>query len=182
MKEEVRKVIAEIERVFLYSQIDFKDFRDRLCSADKIVCVGAGRVGLVMDAFAKRLVHLGFSAYSYWDVNLPRVGTKDVLLVGSGSGNTKSIAILAQIAKQSGVSIALVTANMKSTIGEIADTKLIINCPHKESHEMDWKSSQPMTTLFEQSLYVLLDSLVLNLMSSLQISEVEMKSRHNVIE
>lgn len=182
MREEIRKVIEEIEYVFTNSQADFTNLKEFLCDAERVVCVGAGRVGLVMDAFAKRLVHLDFLAHSYGDVTLPKVGPKDLLLVGSGSGNTKTVTLFAQIAKQNGVSLALITANPNSSIGQIADLRILLNCPHKDSKEPIWKSIQPMTTLFEQSLYIWLDSFVLHLMSSLQISETDMQERHNVIE
>lgn len=178
----MRVVLGEIEYVLASSETDFTELKSFICRAERIVCVGAGRVGLVMDAFAKRLVHLGFSAHSYWDVTLPKIGARDLLLVGSGSGNTRSVALVAQIAKETGVSIALVTANHKSILGDIADIKVILNCPHKETPASSWKSAQPMTTLFEQSLYVWLDSFVLYLISSLEILEIEMQGRHNAIE
>ena len=148
----------------------------------RIVCVGAGRVGLATDAFAKRLVHLGFQSHAYSDVTLPKLETGDLMIVASGSGNTESIVALSKIAKRQGLRLLLISSNSNSLLSKVADVSFILNCPNKETNDSGINTIQPMTTLFEQSVLLFFDAIVLTLMSQLKVTEKDMLGRHNAIE
>ncbi len=183
LSETIKVIQAEISKVVEESSIDeIEDIIFTLLSSKRIITVGAGRVGLVMSAFAKRLAHLGLDAYFLSDSNVPKIGKNDVLVVGSGSGETQSIVLFGNIAKKNGSKQILVTANIDSSLGNLSDYSLILKCPHKYSKELDFVSSQPMTTLFEQVLLVVLDGLVVKLMAAMNVDERFMKERHNVLE
>jgi 6-phospho-3-hexuloisomerase len=175
-------VLDELGQVFQSTESSHHEASNLIIRANRIVTLGAGRVGLVMDAFSKRLVHLGLSANSYSDVTLPRIGKSDLLIIGSGSGNTPSIVTLARIANVKEIPILLFTSNPDSEIAKIALRSVVINAPNKDSVGNVLQSKQPMTTLFEQSLFLWLDSLVLYIMNEKGISAIEMKERHNELE
>ena len=89
--------------------------------ARRIFVLGAGRSGFMVKAFAMRLAHMGFDAYVVGETVTPGMDGNDVLLIGSGSGETASLTAIARNAKKTGGKIALATISPSSTIGLMAD-------------------------------------------------------------
>ena len=56
----------------------------------------AGRSGIAIRAFANRLLHLGFSVSVVGEISSPHTQPGDLLIIGSGSGETTSLKSLAQ--------------------------------------------------------------------------------------
>ena len=56
-------------------------------------------------------------------------------MIGSGSGETKTMCIIAQQAKEHGAKLALVTGSQDSTIGRLADLKVVIPKPVRPEGE-----------------------------------------------
>lgn len=177
-------VLREIADVVSKSKFDgYSEFLDLINNnGTKIICVGAGRVGLAMRGFAMRLSHLGIDAHFLGETIVPHTGPGDLLIVGSGSGSTASILKLVEIAKVKGLQIGLVTATPNSPMATLSDAKVCLNTPSKTSDDQTFTSSQPMTTLFEQTLSIFLDSVVLDLMEKFHETSESMWERHNVIE
>jgi 6-phospho-3-hexuloisomerase len=176
--EEIVTEILDASRKFNLDQLD--DFVSRIQKSNRIACIGAGRVGLAMMSFSMRLTHLGFTSYFVGETNLPKLDKNDLLIIGSGSGGTRSIVAIAEAAINSNLQIALITATPKSRIALMSNSVLSM---HGESIlEFSKDSIQPMTTLFEQSLQILLDSIVLHLMSITGQTTDNMRSRHNILE
>ena len=71
-------------------------------SAEKVFFVGVGRVLLSLEAMAKRYAHLGIRAVIVGEITEPAITPKDVLIVGSGSGETLFPAGIARKAKAAG--------------------------------------------------------------------------------
>jgi 6-phospho-3-hexuloisomerase len=178
-----RIVLNEVDKTLETSNFDdLEIFIHKILNANRIVLFGAGRVGLMVKTFAMRLNHLGLESYFLGEINLPATGLGDLLIIGSGSGNTKSVVTIAQIAQSKGLEVVSVTANTNSVIASLSSSLIHINCQNKESNPTPMSSVQPMTTLFEQSLLIFLDSLVLELMIRLKEDNESMSRRHNVIE
>ena len=183
MTTSVKMILAELERVFRQTDVPNEALLlDEICSANSIVCVGAGRVGHAMAGFAKRLRHLGCECFWIEDKTLPRMGRGDLMLVGSGSGETESIVGLAKIAKRENLRVALISKNPVSRLSELANVTVLIPELQDFASGVVVASQQPMTSLFEQSCQIYTDGLVLDLMSRLQVSSEEMRYRHNGIE
>lgn len=183
MLRNIELILQELNDVF--SGTNFageQQLLEEVIQARQIVCVGAGRVGLVASGFAKRLMHLGKAAFWFEDVTLPRTGPGDLALIVSGSGETKTISTIGDLAKDNGLRIALLTASPDSYLSRIADAKVVLNCPNPLSTTPRKISNQPMTTLFEQASQLYLDSLVLQLMSMTSTAKEDMERRHNAIE
>jgi 6-phospho-3-hexuloisomerase len=178
-----QEVLTEIQKVLNSSTFDScPEFVRRILSANTIVLYGAGRVGLAMQAFAKRLRHAGFNSFYLQDCTVPSTGPGDVFIVGSGSGSTPSVVAVAEVAKQKGLDVILLSANPTSRLNEISSCTILVNAPTKYSQLKENESIQPMTTLFEQSLSILLDCLILEIMTLRSETSESMKNRHNVIE
>jgi 6-phospho-3-hexuloisomerase len=183
MDEYVSIVLNEISQVM--SKTDFSDyskFAEMFSGKTKIICCGAGRVGFAMQSFSMRLHHLGLDSFFWKDSNLPRVRNGDILLVGSGSGSTSTVESFAQIGHTQGLEIALVTSNANSSIGKLAKYEFLLAAPNKVNPSKFVTSKQPMTSLFEQSLAIFLDAIVLDLMEKLGQTGPMMEERHNSLE
>lgn len=155
-----------------------------LTSAKRVFCAGAGRSGLAIRGFAMRLMHLGRTAYVVGEIATPSIAAGDVLVIGSGSGRTESLLAMANKAKKIGVRIVLVTIDPKSPIGTLADCVVQIPAPSpKAQNAVGAESSiQPMGSLFEQSLLLVLDSLIVLLMRNGNVSADAMFARHANLE
>lgn len=183
MKPNVQLILEELSQVFSSGPPEAEELLvAELVGAERIVCVGAGRVGLAMAGFAKRMRHLDKSAFWIDDKTLPRMGKGDLMVVGSGSGETETTLTLARLGKREGLRVALITATKSSRLKEIADVTVTLNCSDQAMRQVGGSSRQPMTSLFEQSCQLYLDGIVLTLMDRLNISGQEMKELHNGIE
>lgn len=154
---------------------------DRILGAERIFVAGAGRSGLAARGFAMRLMHLGLAAYVCGEIATPGMKAEDLLIVISGSGETGSLVSMAKKAKSLGGSLALVTVRPESTIGCLADAVVQVPAPTPKA-ACSFRSVQPMGSLFEQSCFLLLDAVVMELMPRLGEQEDSMFARHANLE
>jgi 6-phospho-3-hexuloisomerase len=175
------------------SDEDAEKFIQVLLDAKRIYVIGAGRSGLVAKAFAMRLMHLGLRAYVVGETITPALNRGDVMVIFSGSGRTKTVADLAETAKEIGGKICLITSNADSRIGKIADCIVIIehhrdavadDAAEFEIRQMmgDHKSFAPLGTLFETTSMVFADAVISRMMEINQVDESALKNRHTNIE
>ena len=150
-------------------------FIDTLINSKHIFLSGCGRSGLMIGAFANRLMHLGLEVSLVNEITKPKANAGDLLIIGSSSGETKSLICYAEQAKKLGAKVALFTANNLSTLAQLADIMVVM--PNTII-----KSKQPMGSTFEQLSLLIYDSIILSLMNKLQQSPEVMKSRHANIE
>lgn len=152
----------------------------QLKNANHIFLAGAGRSGIVVQAFANRLMHLGFSVSLVGEVTSPHSQPGDLLIICSGSGETASLKTLATRAASQDVVISLITMNKYSSIAKLASSAIIL--PGRLKTDVVEKStnyfSQPMGSSFEQLSFLLFDSIVLDLMYELSETSESMFARH----
>lgn len=130
---------------------------DYLFEADKVFFIGVGRVKLELEAFAKRLFHLGINVHIVGDINEPAMTEKDILIVGSGSGESLIPVAIAKKAKSLGGKIVHIGSNPESSLKDITDVMVRIPVQTKLYLDDEISSKQPMSSLFEQSLLLLGD-------------------------
>lgn len=177
----IRKLIEKIvedELLGVLERVDEKkteDFVKIILKSKRIFLTGSGRSGFVANAFAMRLVQLGLKVYVVGESATPAVEKRDLLIVVSGSGETKIIEDITKESKNLGVSVCLITANKNSKISKLSDLVIEIKAKTKANHE---KSIEPLGTLFEQSALIYLDAVVLLLMKKLGKDEKIMKTKH----
>ena len=156
---------------------------DAILAAEKIIVAGAGRSGFAAKAFAMRLMHLGFDAYVAGETITPNLTDRDLFLVCSGSGETGSLVAMARKAKQIGARIATVTVRPEGTVGGMSDIAVQIPAlTPKADVPNACQSIQPMGSLFEQSLFLFLDAVVLRLMEKRGDDSGHMYTRHANLE
>jgi 6-phospho-3-hexuloisomerase len=157
--------------------------RAALDGARRVYLVGKGRSGLLMRAFAIRLMHLGLTVHVVDEPSTPAIGAGDLLVVGSGSGRTASLVGYAEKASSLGAKVALITAYTDSPVGQRAGVIVRIPAPGVKAGEATASgSAQPMANLFEQSLMLLLDIVTIQMMHERGLSEAEMFARHANLE
>jgi 6-phospho-3-hexuloisomerase len=178
------EILGEIQDALSQISTDSSETLVRaILASDRIFIAGAGRSALVVKGFAMRLMHLGFDVYMIGEVTTPGLRSEDLLLIGSGSGATGSLLVMAQKTRQIGAKIALITTHADSPIGQLADIRLTIPAPTpKVEAETGQKSIQPMGTLFEQCLSLTLDALVMEIMDRRDIDSQTMFERHANLE
>ncbi|PIO99324.1 3-hexulose-6-phosphate isomerase [uncultured Pleomorphomonas sp.] len=175
--EELRAVLSKV------SPDEVSAFAGDLLAARRIFVAGAGRSGLAGRAFAMRLMHFGLDAFVIGEIATPAYSGDDLLVVCSGSGETGSLVSIADKARRIGGKIALVTIVPDSTIGKLADRRLVLPAPSPKAKAGDGvRSIQPMGSLFEQALLLLLDAVILELMARRGATSDGMFTRHANLE
>jgi 6-phospho-3-hexuloisomerase len=152
--------------------------------APRIFVSGAGRSGLCMRALAMRLMHLGKTAFVAGETTTPNIAADDLLIIGSGSGRTAGLVLMAEQARNLGAKLLLFTTHPTSPLADLADHKVIIPAPSLSMAKDGpaHTSVQPMGSLFEQSLLILCDSLIVGLMLRMGVDAAHMRQRHANLE
>ena len=171
-----RKIKDILQKV---SQKEIEKIKQLFFNAHHIFVYGAGRSGLVARAFAIRLVHLGYQAFVIGETITVPVQQDDLVVIVSGSGETIPAVMTAEIAHNLGAQVISVTGKKDSDIAHYADITLFIsaNCNEKER-----KRYAPLGTLFEASVWILLDGLIADLLHSKKETEESMRRRHATLE
>jgi 6-phospho-3-hexuloisomerase len=181
----IRQVLSELQACVSQVCVESLAHASALIeSTPRIFVAGAGRSGLCMRAFGMRLMHLGKTVYVVGETPPPGVAARDLLILGSGSGQTASLLAMARRARSCDAKVLLFTTDATSPMAELADQVVLVPAPSLTMKEgkRDYPSIQPMGTLFEQSLLILCDSLILELMRQTGVNAAHMLGRHANLE
>lgn len=178
-----REIMAELETCM--AAIDDRaasQMAARILGARKVFAIGVGRVMLMLQAFVKRLNHLGIEAYYVGEINEPAITGDDVLLVASGSGESAVPIAIARVSKKYGPDILYIGSNTQSTIAGMAKVTLRIPCRTKLNLTGELTSVQPMSSMFEQSLLLVLDTLAFMILREKDIVLSDLWQKHANLE
>jgi 6-phospho-3-hexuloisomerase len=182
-----QRILKELESVLKEVPADLIDrLAAAVQAAEHIFVAGEGRSGLMARAFAARLVHLGLQVHEASEITCPRIGSQDLMIACSGSGETRTTLEKMLSAREVDAKVVLITANPDTRFGDAADILLHLPAPSAPPPgargKRDGSSSQPQRSLFEQALLIVLDSTVLKLMEKLHVKREEMAKRHTNLE
>eukprot|EP00249_Psilotum_nudum_P011720 c23343_g1_i2 orf=90-725(+) len=169
------------------------------CRNGTIVLHGVGREGLMMKAFAMRLFHLGLNSHCVGDMTTPPVSSGDLLIVSAGPGGFSTVNALCAVAREAGAYVLLVTAQSQGSASHLANaivvlpaqtmaddvisSKFVCSGDSRECVSLPSRTSVlPMGSLFEGSLFVLFEMVVLELREALGESTDSMRTRHTNLE
>ena len=156
---------------------------EAICKAKKVYVAGAGRSLLMLRCLAMRLMHLGFESYVVGDTTTPAFEKEDLLIAGSGSGETKGLINVVEKAKKIGGTIAVMTIKKDSTLGKMSDVLVEIPAYTDKVEYQDMERPiLPGGSLFEQSMLVLGDAMVIPLGEKAGIPTDHAFSRHANLE
>lgn len=177
------EIINELHRTFEYIQDDqTEQLVDSISQANKIFVAGAGRSGFMAKSFVMRLMHIGLDPYVVGETVTPSLKKDDIFIVGSGSGETKSLVAMTEKAKNIGATVATITISPNSSIGKLADIVVEIPAQTKSGENSQFTSIQPMGSLFEQSLLLIYDAIILRFMERNGMNSETMYGRHANLE
>ena len=193
MKTSIEAILDNIKSAEEYLDEEIIDqFEDIIIESKNVFVTGAGRSGLAAKAFAMRLMHLGVSAYVVGETISPAIYEDDCIIAISGSGETNTIVSAARIAKNRGSKVLAVTSYPESTLGQLADSHLLVKGRTKKEVDDEnyikrqihgnYTSLTPLGTAFELTTLVFLDAIVSELMEKMHQTESDLKARHTVLE
>ena len=143
----------------------------KICAAKRVFLTGAGRSLLMVRACAMRLMQLGLTVYVPGEVVTPSIQKGDLLIVASGSGETATVTLMAQKAKAVGAELALITIVADSTMGRLADTVITVDAASTKVADNQKTSIQLGASLFEISVLLLLEAIVMLVVDQKQIAD-----------
>ena len=155
-------------------------FESAILSSQRIFVTGLGRTGLMARGFAMRLMHLGRRVYHVGDVITPAIGEGGLLIICSRTGQSPVLQHYIEIARRSGASVAVVTADADSPVAKSAD--VILSIDDRPALARRPAQAQPLGSLFEQALLIVLDQVVLSLMEALDLTEADLAQIHTTFE
>jgi 6-phospho-3-hexuloisomerase len=175
--EEIRASVAGIAPASLESMVA------ELSRAGRVVCYGVGREGLMMQALAMRLYHLGLDAHVVGDMSCPAVGPGDLLVVSAGPGGFSTVNGLIGVARGAGARVACVTAQPQGAAPLAAD--LVFHIPAQTMANDQGAAATsvlPMGSLFEGAQYLAFELLILALRDRMAVDPAAMRARHTNLE
>jgi len=176
------EILSELKRTInLINSDEAEKLVEGILCAKKVFVAGGGRSGFMAKAFVMRMMHVGLDSYIVGETVTPNLEPGDIFIVGSGSGETQSLAAMTKKAKSIGATVVAVTINRDSTIGKLADIKIEIPAQAK-GEANSGKSIQPMGSLFEQSLLLFYDAVILRFMEKKGLNTEIMYGRHANLE
>lgn len=136
-----------------------------ILAAKTIFLAGAGRSLLMLRAFAMRLMHIGFTVHLVGDTVTPALREGDLLIIGSGSGETGGLVNMAKKARQLGGRLAVISIFPESTLGKMADVMVRIPAYTDKLPESpeNRRCTLPGGSMFEQGILLLGDAMILPL-------------------
>jgi 6-phospho-3-hexuloisomerase len=173
-----RRACRDLEKVF--EQVDSAQLElltQELTAARRIVCYGAGREGLMMDAIAMRLMHAGFQSYVVGEMVTPAVGPGDVFFASAGPGHFPTIETLLKVARDAGGRTVVVTAQPARAAQMPVD--VLIHLPAQTMVDVTaGLSILTMGTHYEAALLLFGDLLILRLLELTHQKREDMYTRY----
>lgn len=154
---------------------------DWIFDSKRVFLLGKGRTGLVVAMFAMRLTQLGISTSIIGQPTTPAIQPDDLLILASGSGETKGVLSAAKQAADIGTRTFCLTMKSNSTLSKFSKKCLIIPVL-EESISEEFQSKVMLGTLFEQSLLIACDQIVVELMNKSGENFHTLSKRHANIE
>ena len=176
-------ILNELRQVF--ERVDahqLEQLMDAIIKAKRLFLIGVGREGLSTRALAMRLMHLGREVHWIWDDTTPAIGKGDLLIVTTGSGEIGHLHYVAEQAKLAGATLAVVTGTPDRKTPQMADTVLWVPASVFHGKDNVVPSIQLMGNLFEQSLLILFDIIVMMLRDKVGVPREQMVNRHRNVE
>ncbi|WRS27392.1 sugar isomerase [Oscillospiraceae bacterium MB08-C2-2] len=183
LHEQVRIITDELTRAMAeIDELQCEALVEQILGARRVLVTGVGRVLISLKAWVKRLLQLGIDINFVGSETEGPIFAGDLLLVASSSGESAIPKAIAAIAKEKGTHVAYIGCTRGSTIEKLAHSRLLLVGRTKFARPGEFASVQPMSTLFEQQLYLLGDVLALMIMERKGLSEADVKNTHANLE
>jgi 6-phospho-3-hexuloisomerase len=172
------RACQDLEAVFSKVETSqLETLSQELLSANRIVCYGVGREGLIMGAIAMRLMHAGFKSYVVGEMVTPPVGEGDVFFTSAGPGHFPTIETLLKVAREARGRTLIVTAQPARASQMPVD--VLIHLPAQTMVDVTaGMSILTMGTHYEAALLLFGDLLILRLLELTNQKREDMYTRY----
>jgi len=167
------------------SKTDINALLSEILRARRVFVLGLGRSGLVAGAFAMRLTHLGIPTFVIGETIVPGVSEQgmvgDLLVMFSSTGRQGTAVHIAADMKNIGkAKVFLITSQLKSPAGDIADHIVHFQCDEyqKQCAEEGWTCFAPLGTFFETAAWIFADAVISGIMEAKGIDADAMENTH----
>lgn len=154
-------------------QNDLASLCDAMLDARAIFLYGVGRNGLMLQAFAMRLAHLGLDAHFVGQLSAPPADHKDLLIAAVALGSLPTADAVIAAATNAGARVAVVTARPT----KVAHADLILELPAQTMADRP-TSPLPLGGAFELSLHLLCEALTVEIARRRDVSDADLRARH----
>ena len=172
---ELADVAARLDEIALGPVVE------AILGARRVMLYGCGREGLLMQALAMRLHHLGRVVCMQGDMAAFRLGPGDLFLCAAGPGELATASALCGVARAAGARVLVVTAEPDGVTARMADELLVIPA-QTMARDIGDASVLPMGSLFEGAMFLAFEVLVLRLRDALGETPESMRGRHTNME
>lgn len=145
----------------------------------RVFIAAVGRSKLVANMYAMRLMHCGLNVQVVGEITTTQINKFDILLLVSGSGETRQLINFAEKAKSVRSEVLLVTASPTSTLSNIADETFQIG---PSSRVLSADKNLPLGSRFELSTMIFFETVILNFMEQLKLTEDNLRKCHTNLE
>lgn len=170
--DEISSVLSKVDRNQMEEVVNL------INKGTRIFVDGEGRSGLMGKGFAMRLMHLGYEVYAVGETISPAVDKGDIYFSVSGSGESGNVVLNTKKAKSKGCCIISITSKPQSTLSALSDRLIIVPGTTKGDNGEQRNSVQLLSSLFDQSIHIVLDAICLMLSKKENISNGEATARH----
>jgi 6-phospho-3-hexuloisomerase len=166
-------VMAELRAVFAAAPASVDTLAAEIVKAKRVALYGVGRNGLVLQAFAMRLMHLGIDAHFVGQLSAPPVAPGDLVLAAVALGRLPTADAVLAAARKADARTLVITA--RPNLVDAADT--VIELPAQTMADPP-RSVLPLGSAFELALSLLCDLCAVELMQRLNRSNGDLLARH----
>ena len=145
----------------------------------RVFIAAAGRSKMVANMFAMRLMHCGLNVQVVGETTTTQISKFDILLLVSGSGETKQLINFAEKARSVRAEVLLVTASPTSTLSNIADDTFQIG---PSDRVLSPDKNLPLGSRFELATMIFFETVILNFMEELKLTEDNLRNCHTNLE
>ncbi len=174
--QECRRALGKVEPRSVEALVEI------LQGSQQVFFIGVGRVMLALESMAKRLAHLGLKTHCVGEITEPAITPLDVLVVGSGSGESLIPVAIARKAHALGAKIVHIGSNPDSSLKPITSVFVRIPVRTKLALADEIASDQPMTSLFEQCLWLFGDAVAAEIVHAKQLDVHSLWQYHANLE
>ena len=177
MKETLNYLLGAIDKALsTVNQASMDLMIESLIAPRKIFIYGVGRSGLIAQAFAVRLVKLGFDVHFVGEMTTPIVDSGDLVIIVSNTGETMSAVQTANIVRRVGAEVISITSHPNSKLGHASNLIIQISSPD----DKEKKRNAPLGTIFEDASLLFFDLLIPRIMDKTGQNELSLERRHAI--
>ncbi len=178
-----QQVLSELGAVFARLDDEVpRHMTAAITQSRRIALHGVGREGLMIKAFAMRLMHLGFDAHVVGDVTTPPLSAGDLLIASAGPGNLATVQALMNVAHGTGARVMLITGQPESKAAQVADDVIYLPAQTMANDSEGSSSLLPMGSVYEIAMLLFFDLIALLLRDQTDQTTDQMRRRHTNLE